>query len=395
MSKGGSVKQAKRAAKFVSEVSDKLVAVQEERRLGGLVAEKDDNELFFIDTGKEAKQSGSDVQMVRRLPKFTLKIDEILKPKSAIGARQRTASTSGQQKASRAEEMLVGKRARSLATASSIMVSKSGKHDKKPQVYNVWSDEEEAEPRIRVSKTPKTLPPLSNALSYNPTPEAHLKHLQGLEAAELARLRREEATREQAPMLSVPLEQGLDCVEEANRALLMTLENPVTSEEKEEEGDFSASDSKFTFACSKPKTQRDRNRQRRIRHEQSLLALAAAQRKLDKSIERVPHILAELNAEAASEVLKGEEERLLALEHKRLQRIKKRLPLETLAVKLPEELPSSMRLLSAEGNLVSDRFRSFVERGIVEPSRGLAPAANDSHIRKRLKGTSRVLRKYW
>ena len=40
--------------------------------------------------------------------------------------------------------------------------------------------------------------------------------------------------------------------------------------------------------------------------------------------------------------------------------------MEPLAIKLPEELPSSMRQLAPEGNLVTDRFRSLIERGIVE-----------------------------
>jgi nucleolar protein 53 len=42
----------------------------------------------------------------------------------------------------------------------------------------------------------------------------------------------------------------------------------------------------------------------------------------------------------------------------------KEAPLE---VQLSGELAESMRLLKPEGNLFRDRYRSFVERGIVEP----------------------------
>jgi nucleolar protein 53 len=45
----------------------------------------------------------------------------------------------------------------------------------------------------------------------------------------------------------------------------------------------------------------------------------------------------------------------------------KELPVAPLEVQLSDELAESLRLLKPEGNLFRDRYRSFVERGIVEP----------------------------
>lgn len=45
----------------------------------------------------------------------------------------------------------------------------------------------------------------------------------------------------------------------------------------------------------------------------------------------------------------------------------KDLPTAPLEVQLSDELTESLRLLKPEGNLFRDRYRSLVERGIVEP----------------------------
>ena len=45
----------------------------------------------------------------------------------------------------------------------------------------------------------------------------------------------------------------------------------------------------------------------------------------------------------------------------------KELPVAPLEVQLSDELAESLRLLKPEGNLFRDRYRSLVERGIVEP----------------------------
>ena len=45
----------------------------------------------------------------------------------------------------------------------------------------------------------------------------------------------------------------------------------------------------------------------------------------------------------------------------------KELPIAPLELQLSDELAESLRLLKPEGNLFRDRYRSLVERGIVEP----------------------------
>jgi nucleolar protein 53 len=49
------------------------------------------------------------------------------------------------------------------------------------------------------------------------------------------------------------------------------------------------------------------------------------------------------------------------------RKIIKDLPNEPVEVQLSDELAESLRQLKPEGNLYRDRYRSLVERGVVEP----------------------------
>ena len=72
----------------------------------------------------------------------------------------------------------------------------------------------------------------------------------------------------------------------------------------------------------------------------------------DKQVEKLQEILSEISTTCAptSKVKKPKE-----------------LAVAPLEVQLSNELTESLRLLKSEGNLFRDRYRSLVERGIVEP----------------------------
>lgn len=312
-----------------------------------------------------------------------LKIDEIIEPDSAVPALERSHKTST---ANKNEERLMKR----MATAK-----KTGKTVEK-KTYDLWADEA-AEPKVReisLATIKPAVPIPTGAHSYNPVPEEHLSLLVKLEADELERLEGLERIAQQVATPEIP-ENATDMMIEANRKLLLG-ETYDESSEEEEIIPENETDEQREKRETLRKTRQQRRRQ--ARHNQMIAEHAArrSQKQLDASIDQVPELLEELKAaEEAERALEcvDETEARLALKERQL---KKRLKLEPLAVKLPEELPSSMRLLAAEGNLVADRFRSFVERGIVDPLTQLRVFADKKPAKKKLfKEVERYSYKYF
>ena len=71
-----------------------------------------------------------------------------------------------------------------------------------------------------------------------------------------------------------------------------------------------------------------------------------------KQVDQVPKLLSEISKPQSSTTR---------------QKKPKELPTAPLEIQLSDELAESLRLLKPEGNLFRDRYRSIVERGIVEP----------------------------
>lgn len=325
-----------------------------------MIAQKDNEELFFIDTkGKDAQNSVS-AKPVKR----GLKIDQILKPESAY-----TIGRTHQTKGSKAEETLILKKSKAVVTQA----NKSGDRRTagKATLYDVWGDEEKVsnESQAKKSKFVPVLPAVPvpvAAISYNPSPEEHLAHLESLEAQELARLARSEAFKERLPLAEVVVTS--DLVAAANRKLAL-------GEFSDDEGeDDKSGESGEIFLGSSTQNNRKKtlqDRKRQLRHKESMVESRARrqEKSLLASIEKAPVILSEIQSiqqtrEEAEKVLAPIEKQIE--QERKVNKIRKRLVMEPLTVKFPEELPSSMRQLAPEGNLVTDRFRSLIERGVVE-----------------------------
>lgn len=346
-------RQEKRATDVADSITADLQNVRNEERLGGVVAQKSNEDLFFIDTlGKHA----SAVAAGGKRPKTMLTIDRILRPESAY-----TIGRTLQAK-SRTEEVLLERKVQARA-ARSTASAVSGKKTGKRQLYDAWGDEDETHEVSRSTELRvPAIPVPVGGTSYNPQPAEHVAYLESLEAAELVRLETIEQIRSRQPLVGVT--DGPDCVADANRKMLL-------DEHSEDEETLVDGAPSGTGHVTQKKTRAQRNRQKRHRQLIATQATLRSQRLLDKSIDQVPQLLQEVQDEQEAGERMDEMRRALEpaiRQQQRMSRIKQRLALEPLAVKLPEELPSSMRLLATEGNLVSDRFRSFVERGIVEPS---------------------------
>jgi len=348
----------------------------------GVVTEKQDAELFFVDTGKESEVVPAGVMRARK-PQFTLKIDEILQPDSAVAARKRATRIPPKKTV---DDLLVQ---RKLKSGTSINKSAT-KSKEKSAIYDAWADEASPKPKkgisalVAPSSVIKSLP--SSVVSYNPVAEEHLAHLQELEIAEIGRLDEIEADLKNAPRFKHTITDSsvTDCMEEANKRLLENLdddpEDPIDGEEQ------ASNPVLFTFkTSSRPKTKAVRNRQRRHRLLLSQQRSNAAERLLLKQIASLEPVNGSVRDDEHLIKVPVEEKELIVealLQESRLKRVRSLLPLKPLSIKLPEELPGSMRLLSAEGNMISDQFRSLVERGIVEPTAGLSRVVADSYYGK-------------
>lgn len=332
-----------------------------------------------------------------RKPTFTLRIDEILRPDSAIAARKRTVAV-GTKKS--AEDMLVERKAKQVGKQV------PRKPDTARGLYDAWADEGPAPKKRAVSglvapsAVVRRLP--TTAASYNPAAEEHLAHLQELEAREVARLAQLEAHSRNAPQFvrGGGADAGPDFVEEANRALLEALAyRPEGAEDADEAGEASATcGALITAKPTRPRTTVERNRRKRRLQQQWKQQSEAVERGMLKAIDALdaegratpgPEDAAEATAAVLAE--KGLLEEAV-LQEQRLRRLRAQLPVQPLAIKLPEELPGSMRLLAAEGNLVAAQFRELVERGMVEPVAGLARTASDPFLRKRSADAARRAR---
>lgn len=326
-----------------------------------MIAQKENDDLFFIDTvGKDAVNTAG----LKKPIKKTLKIDQILKPESAY-----TIGRTHQTKCSKAEEALIAKKFKAVSSGSSNKRNSSTSST----LYDVWGDEEPiaaagTEKKSKFVPVIPAVPVPCAAASYNPQPEEHLAHLESLEAQELARLARNEAFKERLPLAEVSstVAASADLVAVANRKLAL---GEFSDNEADE---FAGSEGSFlggSTQSNRKKTLQDRKRQ--LRHKESVLEARKRrqEKNLHAAIDQAPDLLAQIQTVQQT---RQEAEQLLApvQEHVRQQRklkkIQKRLVMEPLAIKLPDELPSSMRQLAPEGNLVTDRFRSLIERGIVE-----------------------------
>lgn len=326
-----------------------------------MIAQKENEDLFFIDTkGKDAQNNSNSYKSIKK----TLKIDQILKPESAY-----TIGRTHQTKGSKAEEAMIAKKTKAIAQAKPA----AGKRTiGSATLYDVWGDEESTTTSSKKSKFVPVLPAVPvpvAAISYNPAPEEHLTHLESLEAQELARIARNEAFKERLPSNEVSSEvvTKSDLVAIANRKL--ALGEFSDDEEAEKSTETSEIFLGSSTQTNRKKTLQDRKRQLRHKELMAEQRTRSQEKSLLKSIEKAPEILSEIQAvqqtrQEAEKVLAPIEKEIE--QQRKVNKIKKRLVMEPLTVKFPEELPASMRQLAPEGNLVTDRFRSLIERGVVE-----------------------------
>jgi nucleolar protein 53 len=124
------------------------------------------------------------------------------------------------------------------------------------------------------------------------------------------------------------------------------------------------------------KTQAQRNRIKRRKEEERKAKMAADIKKKNDQAAQIKKIAKGLAAKEKSRALavvrndSSSEGDDLELRRRKLGKIA--LPEKDLELVLPDELQESLRLLKPEGNLLKDRYRSFLVRGKVESRRPIS-----------------------
>ncbi|XP_066559824.1 ribosome biogenesis protein NOP53 [Amia ocellicauda] len=363
----------------------------QERATGGLVAEKPDDSLFFVDTGDQKEEEEPAVGKTR-----PLRIDLILQPDSRVPApkdvlahqqpnakKLRRISQRAERLAARGvlprKQRLMQKR---LGGASKRGMRPVPNNHPQRDYYDLWGSSEmstedpyyleQTKKKLvkrpdRLSVKPSSLPAvevIAPGGSYNPDFYSHQALL--LQAHEVEE-RRQKVEQRLQRQLAVPRESRATEESVMQEQVQGLLEEEEEEEEEEEQNPRASLTTQNTTREKKTEKQR-----RKEREEKEKARTRLAQREqTDKQQQwfRLRSIKAELQrrAQVTAQRRQRRQERREAekTQPRRLGRLRFEAP--DLEVQLSDELPGSLRQLKPEGSLLKDRFKSLQKRNLIEP----------------------------
>ena len=379
----------------------------------GVVTEKADDQLFSLD-------AVGDLGITRRELKKQkiLKVDEILNARSAIPA---VSSKKRYPNDIVTDGVVPEKRKRSnwvshkeLQKLKKIAYGNSevavAKKDADAKLHDPWEvrEPEKQDPRFSfLEKAPEIKPPVTlkiapislsmtgmplpavkvpeGGVSYNPHFEEwdELLRKEGEKEVEAVKKLMQEQQEEKERLERIAHLEA----EEAAKELAET-END-NHEEEDEENEVG---SKETFVRRRAvrKTRVQKNKEKRRKEEELLKSKLLQQKWQRQQLGNLRAIKREIEAKemarlesmAATANVTNDPERAEKIRRRRLGKARyllafflplilfthteTRLPPKPLELQLPDELTDSLRRLKPEGNLLKERFRSFMERGILE-----------------------------
>ncbi|ROL44221.1 Ribosome biogenesis protein NOP53 [Anabarilius grahami] len=370
----------------------------QEKAAGGLIAEKPDDSLFFVDTGEKDKDTQPQTTVKKGKRSKPLRIDLILRPDSLIPAPknvlafQQPNAKKQRRKAEEAEKLaamgVVPRREKLLqlrraAAASGLSVKEKPVANNNPEraFYDLWSAgaPETADPYYleqtkkklvkrpdRLNEKPSVLPAIEVVVpgaSYNPDFFSHQDLLREAHEVEVKKLKAEEKLKRQlavnediATMESSFKEQVEGLIEEGD----IEPEEPEGDTEDTVIGPTATQEKKSERERKKEKAQRIKELQReaerqKIDKQQQLFQLRSIRSDLKKQEQRTKMRQAQRKA-------KQEAQKSMP---RRLGRLKFEAP--DLDVQLSDELAGSLRSLKPEGSILKDRFKSLQKRNLIEP----------------------------
>ncbi|XP_051963118.1 ribosome biogenesis protein NOP53 isoform X2 [Xyrauchen texanus] len=372
----------------------------QERVTGGLISEKTDDSLFFVDTGAKEKDTKPQTTAKKGKHSKPLRIDLILQPDSHITApkdvlafqqpnakKQRRMAEKAAKLAAmgvlpRREKLLNLRRA---AAAAGVSVKERPVANNNPErgFYDLWSasSPETADPYYleqtkkklvkrpsKLNEKPSVLPAvevIAPGGSYNPDFFSHQELLREAHEVEVKKLKAEERL---ARQLAVKDDTATE--ESTFKEQVEGLIEEGEMEPEHEQSDMAAEDSVTgPTATQEKKTERQRKREKaeRIKELQR-----KAERQFIDSRQQLFQLRSihtslkerELMTKMRQAQRKAQQEAQKSMP-RRLGRLKFQTP--DLDVQLSNELASSLRSLKPEGSILKDRFKSLQKRNLIEP----------------------------
>ncbi|KAG5837346.1 hypothetical protein ANANG_G00238300 [Anguilla anguilla] len=371
----------------------------QERSTGGLISEKPDDSLFFMDTGEHVKniQKGGTEKKGRRSRPLRIDLilqhDSLVPPPKDVLAHQQPNAKKLRRISQKAEQLaakgVLPRRQKLLLRRKVAAGSKTkeqlpaNNHPERP-FYDLWEEPSEvtADPwfleqtKKKLVKRPDKLNQKPSALpaveiiapggSYNPEFFSHQALLLQAHEVEVKRQKEEQRVERQ---LAVPREDKAT-EETVFQEQVEGLLEEEEEEELEKEGEEPAEDKPASQSASREKkTERQRKREKAEKEKEQRKRVEQALTGRRQQLFQLRSIGVELkkreqrtSERQAKRHARQEAQKSLP---RRLGRLKFQAP--DLEVQLSDEVPGSLRLLRPEGSVLKDRFKSLQKRNMIEP----------------------------
>ncbi|XP_053577610.1 ribosome biogenesis protein NOP53 [Bombina bombina] len=368
----------------------------QERTTGGLLSEKEDTSLFFVDTGNEVK----DYRVNKK--KKPLRIDLILQPDSKVPAPKDISShqVPNGQKLKRKKESQDKLEKRGIFSRKERLLQARlrNKNEKcKAEAnnnpgrgfYNLWADNNPLDAPLegkdswylqqtrkgmvkrpdRLNAKPSPLPAVEvsgSGTSYNPTFESHQALLLRAHEEELKKVKEEERVDRQ---LSLPTAAEAPTEESRMRELCEGIVEESEDEAAEEKETAAGEHVAIVASQRERKTEKQRKKDKEAKIQNARLQAEKVFKQRTQELFKLRSI--RVAVKQRQEELERRKQRRLetskaqALLPRRLGRLKYQEP--DTDVQLSEEIPGSLRRLKPEGSIAKDRFKSFQKRNLIEP----------------------------
>ncbi|XP_041652443.1 ribosome biogenesis protein NOP53 isoform X1 [Cheilinus undulatus] len=387
----------------INDVDEFLEDVRhQERTTGGLLSEKPDDSLFFLDVGqpKKAEQKAEPVEGKKRKGKASrpLRIDLILQhdslvppPKDVLAFQQPNAKKL-RRIAQKAEQLaakgVVPRRQKQLLnrrpverTAKRAVTEANNNPDR--EYYDIWGQKakDTADPWYlqqtgkklvkrpeKLNEKPSVLPAvevIAPGGSYNPDFFSHQALLQEAHEVEVKKKKEEDKVERQLAVNREDTATEETILREQVEGLVEEENEEAAAPNEEEEGDVAVG--AITLSDKKTERQRKREKADKIKEQQrlserrqtdqrqQLFQLRSIKASIKQQDQRTKD--RQIKRKAKQEAQKAQPRRLGKLKFKP----------QDLEVQLSDELAGSLRQLKPEGSVLKDRFKSLQKRNLIEP----------------------------
>ncbi|XP_030264482.1 ribosome biogenesis protein NOP53 [Sparus aurata] len=390
----------------INDVEDFLQDVRhQERTTGGLLSEKSDDSLFFLDVGqpKKPEQKEVEVPLVGKGRKgkasrplridLILQHDSLVPPPKDVLAYQQPNAKKLRRSAQRAEQLaakgVVPRRRKQLLNRRPVdrtakKAETEANNNPGREYYDIWGQESKsaADPWYlqqtrkslvkrpeRLNEKPSVLPAvevIAPGGSYNPDFFSHQALLQEAHEVEVKKQKDENKIERQLAVNREDTATEETILQEQVEGLVEEEENEEeTAAPKGEEEDVAVG--AITLAAKKTERQRKRERAIKIKEQQRL----ANKQQTDHRQQ-----LFQLRSIKASIKQQDQKTKTRQRQRKDNQEAQKAQPRrlgklkfqpQDMEVQLSDELAGSLRRLKPEGSVLKDRFKSLQKRNLIEP----------------------------